>query len=210
MQNIKNIILDYGNVIFHIDFQRTQQAFKNLGIANVDTFFAHKGHDSLFDEFEQGNISADEFRKGIRIKAEKPDLTDSEIDNAWNSLLIGVPDGNHDILLKLKQKYQLFLLSNTNEIHYKWIIDYLKNTHQLDGNGSLFTKDYYSHLLRMRKPNHEIFQHILDSHNLIAQETLFVDDSPQHLKTAKEMGIQTLLMEAPYSLQQLIKKEQLL
>ncbi len=210
MRNIKNIILDYGNVIFHIDFQRTQKAFENLGIANVTEFFAHKGHDSLFDEFEQGNISADDFREGIRIKAEKPALKDEEIDAAWNSLLIGVPDGNHDTLLKLKEKYQLFLLSNTNEIHYKWIMDYLKNTHQLEGNSSLFTKDYYSHLMRMRKPNREIFQYILDTHHLKAHETLFVDDSPQHLKTANEMGLQTALMEAPYNLQQLVKNLQLL
>lgn len=207
---IKAIIFDYGNVIFSIDFLRTQNAFKELGIENVETFFSHKGHASLFDEFEKGNISAAEWRDGIRAHANKPDLTDQQIDDAWNSLLIGVADGNHDLLLKISRQYPTFLLSNTNEVHYKWIMEYLKREFDLENNESLFTKDYYSHLMGMRKPNKDIFQFVLDSHGLKAEETLFIDDSPQHLKTAEEMGLQTYLMTAPDNLQTYFKSNGLL
>src|SRR5687767_10473897 len=115
MQKIKNIIFDYGNVIFLIDFKRTQHTFTELGIENVDRFFGHTGHDVLFDEFEKGLITSAEFRQGIRRITGKADLTDSEIDHAWNTLLIGVPPVNHEILLKAKKKYRTFLLSNNNE-----------------------------------------------------------------------------------------------
>jgi glucose-1-phosphatase len=201
MQNIKNIIFDYGNVIFLIDFKRTQHTFTELGIENVERFFGHTGHDPLFDAFEQGFISAAEFRDGIRRITKRPELTDIQIDQAWNTLLIGVPPVNHHILLKAKEKYRTFLLSNTNEIHYKWIINYLQNEYHLQSNEGLFEKDYYSHLMKMRKPDAQIFEYIMRENNLRADETLFIDDSPQHIEGAKKLELQTHLLSAPETLE---------
>ena len=201
MNNIKNIIFDYGNVIFRIDFKRTQHSFTELGIKNVERFFAHTGHDPLFDQFEQGLISSDEFRDGIRRITGHNDLTNEQIDRAWNTLLIGVPDGTHELLLKAKKKYRTFLLSNNNEIHYKWIMEYLKNEFNLPSNEVFFEKDYYSHLMKMRKPNPDIFQFVLDAHNLDPKETLFIDDSSQHLKTADSLGMQTHLLTSEETLE---------
>jgi FMN phosphatase YigB (HAD superfamily) len=204
-KGIKNIIFDYGNVIFTIDFKKTQKAFKNLGIDNVDSFFSHKGHHSLFDDFETGKISAAEFRNGIRKITNKNELTDQQIDDTWNSLLIGVTKGNHELLLKLKEKYRTFLLSNINEIHLKFINNYLKTEFGLDGNDGFFEKIYYSHLVGKRKPNKEIFEQVLHENNLIKEETLFIDDSPQHLKTATDLGINAYLMTYPDTIQKLFK-----
>ncbi len=201
MQNIKNIIFDYGNVIFMIDFKRTQHSFTELGIKNVERFFAHTGHDPLFDEFEKGNISSSEFHDGIRRITESPDLTDKEIDHAWNTLLIGVPPINHEVLLKAKEKYRTFLLSNNNEIHYNWIMNYLKTEYQIHSNSVFFQKDYYSHLLKMRKPNADIFEFVLQENSLDPSETLFIDDSPQHLQTAVNLGFQTHLLTAQETLE---------
>jgi FMN phosphatase YigB (HAD superfamily) len=201
MNKIKNIIFDYGNVIFKIDFNRAQHSFSELGIKNVENFFAHKAHNPIFDQFEQGFISSAEFREGIREVAGIPGLTDTEIDHAWNSLLIGVPEPNHDLLLQVKEKYRTFLLSNNNEIHYNWIMDYLMRVHQLESNAIFFEKDYYSHLMKMRKPNPEIFEYVLKEHQLDPTETLFIDDSPQHLKTAASLGMHTHLLTADESLE---------
>lgn len=201
MQHIKNIIFDYGNVIFLIDFLKAQKTFTELGIKNIELFFAHTGHDSLFDDFEKGDITAAEFRNGIRKVTEKPDLTDAEIDNAWTSLLIGVPKINHEILLQAKKQYRTFLLSNINEIHLNFITDYLKREHNVSSNDIFFEKVYYSHLIRKRKPDRDIFEHVLADSNLSPQETLFIDDSPQHLKTAQELGFNTHLMTKEDSLE---------
>jgi len=201
MNKIRNIIFDYGNVIFTIDFQRAQQSFTDLGVKNVAHFFSHKSHDSLFDRFEQGFISSSEFRDGIRKVTGINSLSDMEIDQAWNSLLISVPEPNHELLLKTKKKYRTFLLSNNNEIHYNWIMDYLKREHQIDSNANFFEKDYYSHLMKMRKPNPEIFEYVLIENNLNPAETLFIDDSPQHLKTAALLGLNTHLMTSDETLE---------
>lgn len=210
MNKIRNIIFDYGNVIFTIDFNRAQHSFTELGVRNIEHFFSHKGHDPLFDQFEQGHISSSEFRDGIRKVTGIESLSDAEIDKAWNSLLIGVPEPNHDLLLKVKEKYRTFLLSNNNEIHYNWIMDYLHREHRLDSNAVFFEKDYYSHLMKMRKPNREIFEFVMRENNLNPKETLFIDDSPQHLKTADMLGLNTHLLTQDETLESFLYSSGLL
>jgi len=206
MQNIKNIIFDYGNVIFDIDFRIAQDSFKKLGITDIENFFAHKAHNQLFDDFETGAISPAEFRAGIRDAAKKPELTDAEIDEAWNSLLIGTIQENHDLLLKVKEKYRTFLLSNNNEIHYDWIINYLKTTFKINNYDDYFEKAYFSQQMKLRKPNTNIFEQVLKENNLNPAETLFIDDSPQHIAGAEKVGLNTLLMtEKPANLETVLK-----
>jgi len=206
MQNIKNIIFDYGNVIFTLDFLKSRQAWQDLGIDNAGTFYGHKVQDEIFTSFERGDVTADEFRARIREILNKPELTDEQIDYAWNSLLIGVPGGNHELLLSLKSKYRTFLLSNINVIHYDYIMNYLKNDFGFEGNDHLFEKTYYSHLIGKRKPEAEIFEQVLKENDLDPAETLFIDDSPQHIATAQKLGIRTYLMTAPDTIQAFFKR----
>lgn len=207
MNHIKNIIFDYGNVIFSIDFSLTQQAFADLGINNATEFFGHRKQDNIFNAFEKGEIEADEFRTKIREKAGNADLTDEEINNAWNKMLLGIARGNNELLAKLKTKYRTFLLSNINAIHYDAVMDYLRREYGFEGNDHLFEKVYYSHFIGKRKPDADIFEHILADSNLKPEETLFIDDSPQHLETAAKLGIQTFLMTAPDTIQAFAERE---
>ncbi|WP_184547347.1 HAD family hydrolase [Mucilaginibacter sp. FT3.2] len=206
MQKIKNIIFDYGNVIFNLDFQKAEQGWNQLGINNAADFFGHKQQDEIFDKFDRGEVSADEFRDYIRQKSGNAALTDEQINAAWNSMLLGIEPGNHELLLDLKKKYRTFLLSNINAIHYDYIMDYLKNDFGFDGNQHLFEKAYYSHLTGKRKPEARIFEQVLQENNLNPAETLFIDDSPQHLAGAEKLGIQTFLMTKPDSIQQFFKR----
>ncbi|MDN3584911.1 HAD family hydrolase [Mucilaginibacter flavus] len=206
MQNIKNIIFDYGNVIFNIDFKKAELGWNQLGISNAADFFGHKQQDEIFDKFDRGEVSADEFRDYIRLKSGNPTLTDEQINAAWNSMLLGIEPGNHELLLDLKTRYRIFLLSNINAIHYDYIMDYLKKDFGFDGNAHLFEKAYYSHHTGMRKPEARIFELVLNENNLDPAETLFIDDSPQHLAGAEKLGIQTLLMTKPDTIQQFFKR----
>ncbi|WP_158826164.1 HAD family hydrolase [Mucilaginibacter lacusdianchii] len=210
MQNIKNIIFDYGNVIFKIDFTKVQQSFRSLGISKVEEFFGHRQQDPIFDLFDRGQISAADFRDRIREKAGDWQLPDERIDEAWNSILVGISEGTHDLLLQLKAKYRTFLLSNINEIHYSFIMKYLKSEFGLDNNDHLFEKLYYSHFIGKRKPELAIFEQVLKENELNPHETLFIDDSPQHLAAAQTLGINTFLMTAPDSIQAFVEREGLL
>jgi putative hydrolase of the HAD superfamily len=210
MNTIKNIIFDYGNVIFNIDFNRVADAWKKLGIHNSHEFYGHRQQDPVFNLLERGEITPPEFRNRIRELTHKPQLTDQQIDQAWNTIFVGIPKGNHELLQQLNNKYRTFLLSNINAIHYDYVHNYLKKEYGIDNNDALFEKTYYSHLVGKRKPEKAIFEQILTENNLDPAETLFIDDSPQHLEVAKELGIQTYLMTAPNTIQQYFKTNGLL
>ena len=210
MQNIKNIIFDYGNVIFLLDFQKLKNGWKGLAINNPDSFFAHGVQDPIFDAFDRGLATADEFRNYIRQKTGNADLTDQEINAAWNSLLLGVDKGTHEVLAELNKKYRTFLLSNINPIHYDFIMDYLKKEFGFENNEHLFEKTYYSHLIGLRKPDTAIFEKALSENGLKPEETLFIDDIQANLEPAKALGINTFLMTAPDTIQDFIKREHFL
>src|SRR3546814_16428548 len=120
---------------------------------------------------------------------------------------MGVRTGHHEQLLQLKAKDRTCFLKNNNEIHYRWIMDYLDREFGLAGNTSFFEKDYYSHRLRMRKPDNEIFQFVLDTHELDPAQTLFVDDSPQHIETAKKLGLHAHVINPGGSEERRVGKE---
>jgi putative hydrolase of the HAD superfamily len=86
-------------------------------------------------------------------------------------------------------------------------LDYLKSKFGLEDNSGFFEKDYYSHLMGMRKPHIEIFEYVLNQHGLDPEETAFIDDSPQHLNTAQKLGLQTYLLTKPDTLRALVYRE---
>src|ERR1041384_5970782 len=114
--SIQNIIFDFGGVILNIDYKLTEQAFAKLGLKDFDRIYSQATQQELFDVFEKGLMTAEQFREGIRKHIDKP-VSDPEIDRAWNSMLLDLPDERVRLLDKLRTKHRLFLLSNTNEIH---------------------------------------------------------------------------------------------
>ncbi|MBL0256474.1 MAG: hypothetical protein IPQ03_02695 [Bacteroidetes bacterium] len=116
MDDITSIIFDLGGVILDIDYKRTESAFQELGIPDFAELYSQLRQDSLFDDLEMGLIDPQSFRERIRSFSRIP-ISDPQIDQAWNAILIGLPKENVDYLSSLKGKYRLFMLSNTNEIH---------------------------------------------------------------------------------------------
>lgn len=194
MSSIKNIIFDLGGVLLSINPQLTIDAFKNLGIKNPNELFLQKQQSQFFKDFEQGKITATDFRNEIKKLSAKP-LTDEQIDAAWNAMLLELPQERIQLLQNLKKKHRLFLLSNTNEIHIHAFEEYLARINRKEFFYELFEKVYYSFWTRILKPDAAIFKLVLAENNLQAQETLFIDDSPQHVEGAKKVGLNALLLE---------------
>lgn len=194
LHNYKNIIFDFGGVIININYQLTTKAFQKLGLENFDELFSKAKQSNLFDLYEKGSISSAEFRKRLNSFLNLK-LSDTEIDAAWNAMLLDLPQDRLDLLKKLKQTHRTFLLSNTNEIHIHTIWKTLKTEKGIDGMGDFFENVYLSYEMGMRKPDAEIFEKVLKENNLDPSETLFIDDSPQHIEGAKKLGIQTYWLE---------------
>lgn len=194
--HIRNIIFDLGGVILNLDYNRTTEAFKQLGIAEFERIYSQAKQKQLFDEYEKGMISSDAFRAAITELIESRP-TPLEIDRAWNAMLLDLPPQRLELLEKLKEKYRLFLLSNTNAIHITAYSAYLRQTFGFADLSHIFEKEYYSYLVGKRKPEREIFEMVLDENNLRAEETLFIDDSVQHIEGAQLAGINAYHLQPP-------------
>src|SRR4051812_37649137 len=100
----RNIILDLGGVVLDIDYNRTIEAFRSLGIHNADTFYSKATQVTLFDDLEKGNITEQDFYSGIR-KMSDLEPTDKQIRDAWNALIICLPEENVNFLSELKKDH---------------------------------------------------------------------------------------------------------
>ncbi len=191
-KNINTIIFDLGGVLFDIDYSFTQKAFGELGsTTNFDAVYSQQKQAGIFDEFEKGHISPAQFREGLK-KWLPSTITDKQIDNAWNALLIGFPHAKIELLNKVKRNYKIFLLSNTNEIHLPEVLKMMDETHAPGVLGNLFIKEYYSCRMGLRKPDKEIYEKVCMENSLEPSATLFIDDSIQNIEGAKLFGLQTL------------------
>ncbi len=195
LKNYKNIIFDLGGVILNIDYSLTANAFVELGVKDFERLFSQTKQQHLFDLLDKGTISPADFRNEIR-KHLHSHLEDYIIDEAWNAMLLDLPKARLDFLKQLKATHHLFLLSNTNEIHINEFNKYLKKHFGIPNLSSYFEKMYLSYKVGMRKPDVEIFELVLKENNLQPHETLFIDDSAQHIEGAKKLGINTYWLDA--------------
>ena len=191
-KDIKNIVFDLGGVILNIDYHKTAQAFNNLGCENFDEIYSQKQQKGLFDRFEIGQISSQEFIKEL-LKALPVGVRPKEVVDAWNAMLLNLPQERIESLQGLNQTHRVFLLSNTNQIHEEAFTKIIQQENGIASFNHLFEKVYFSHQIGLRKPNREVFDYVLRENGLKPTETLFIDDSPQHLLGAEKAGIRTLL-----------------
>ncbi|MFC2137604.1 HAD family hydrolase [Bacteroidota bacterium] len=193
LKGIKNIIFDFGGVVFTINPQLSVDAFKNLGINNIGDTYAELEKDKLFEQLEKGEITDEYFRNKIREKT-RINLSDKQIDEAWCKMLIEYPKENIDILNMIKKRYRLFMLSNTSNIHCHYFTNKLINEFQISFN-DIFEKPYYSHQLGMRKPGKEIFLKVIKENKLKPEETLFIDDTLVNIKSANKLKIKSFYLK---------------
>lgn len=191
IQGIKHIIFDLGGVLLNIDYMLTEKAFVALGIDNFPQLYSQLKQTSLFDDVETGKISGTDFIAQLKEIA-GVELTDEQIVDAWNAMLLNFPIRRLQILQQLSLHYDLVLLSNTNEIHEAAFNKILQQEHGIPNIGVFFDKVYLSHKVGMRKPMPEIFQKVLDDTGFDAKHTLFIDDSPQHIVGAEQVGIKAI------------------
>ncbi|MEO9257431.1 MAG: HAD family phosphatase [Crocinitomicaceae bacterium] len=189
--NIKNIIFDLGGLLIKIDYNKSVEAFRKLGMQNFDVIYSKMQQSTLFDLLETGKISEVDFIH--ELKQHLPtEITNQQILDAWNSMLLNWSVENLNLIKKLKKNYQLFLFSNTNSIHHAAFLKLLKEEIGDNDLSGYFVKTYYSHEFGMRKPHEDSFKQILDNHQLNSSETLFLDDSEQHIIGARKAGIHAI------------------
>ncbi len=196
MQPIKNILFDLGGIFMNLDFTLTEKAFIDLGILSFPEMYTQHHANDLFEELETGKMSPEMFYDAFRNESNSQ-LTNDQIKTAWNAMLLDFPLERLQWLQEIGKKYKVYLYSNTNQIHYDAFLNIVSTTTGIKNFNSFFIKAYYSHELGLRKPYVASFQKILQEQNLIAEETLFIDDTLQNIEGAKKAGLLTIHLVTP-------------
>jgi putative hydrolase of the HAD superfamily len=189
LSKIKNIIFDLGGVIIDIRYNATIEQFKMLGFKGFDKIYTQIKNTHLFDLLETGKIEPETFRNELRKF--KSQLTDWQIDNAWNAMIGEMPLANIQLIKEIRKQYRTFMLSNTNAIHIQYFTGYLNDTFGYNPLPEMFERVYFSHEIGKRKPDVLAYEFVLKDAGLNANETLFIDDLAINIEGAEKTGIRT-------------------
>jgi putative hydrolase of the HAD superfamily len=194
---VKNIIFDLGGVLINLDYQLTRKAFENLGVANFNDLYTQHHANPLFEQLEVGAIEPEAFYEALR-QTTGLTLTNRQIETAWNAMLLDFPAERLNWLTRIKNKYNIYLFSNTNAIHYNAFIHiYEQVAPQLGLDKQFehfFSTAYYSHTLGQRKPEVAAFEAVIQGANLDPAQTLFIDDTLLNIEGAQKAGLQTIFL----------------
>lgn len=179
---IKNIIFDFGDIFINLDKKRFAEELGKLGISQTKKDFI-----PVLNNYEMGLISTEDF---LTYFEEKLQISKAKLKIAWNSILLDFPKERLEFVTNLakEKKYRLFLLSNTNDLHISWIqnnwgVELYKEFK------NCFEQFYLTHEINLRKPNTNIYKFVLNENNLVAEQTLFIDDTKENTDAAKSLGI---------------------
>jgi FMN phosphatase YigB (HAD superfamily) len=203
-QKYDSIIFDLGGVLYDIDVQRTKNAFAALGLNDFSKLYTLKEQVDLFDSLEKGFINEEGFVEGINKLSGIP-FTPAQVKQAWNALLIGMPAENVGLLRNLKADgYNLYLLSNTNILHYSSIQSEMQQKFGLDSLDELFDKAYISYKIGMRKPDAEIYEHVMK--DIDPERSIFIDDNEDNVKASIAAGISAVQKLKNETLQEVLER----
>lgn len=188
--NINSIIFDFGGVILDIDPQLTIKALRDLGFKDWQKLDSPEFYKEVIFPLEKGLDSPEVFRDKMRNFL-KMNLTDDQVNAAWNALLFPLTKERIQLLEKAKNHYSIFLLSNSNFIHYQEFVKDLSANFGYPLFDDLFHKTYFSFELQLIKPDKKIYEHVLQDQQLNPAQTLFIDDREDNIEGAAQTGLKT-------------------
>jgi putative hydrolase of the HAD superfamily len=201
---LKNILFDLGGVLLEIDYNRTVRAFQRLGLSDANQQFTKERQSKLFQTYEKGGITDEAFLESL--SAFMPGAKPADITKAWCALLGEMPIARMELLERLTQHYKLFVLSNTNHLHQLQFEKTIDQTVGWKRFAVVFDHIGYSHELHVRKPDAGAFEKMLKLNGLKPEETFFVDDTKEHVLSARSLGIEAHHLEAGENIQDVFKE----
>ena len=195
---IKAIIFDMGNVLISFDARKSSRAFsKILGVSEQELWEAFFVSD-IEKSYTRGEISSEEFFKSVRARFPGRTIDFATFSRLWNDIFTENKD-MEGLLAKLKKRYPLYLISNTNELHFEHVkarFNVLK----------YFTKCFPSHEVGVRKPDPKMFRHVLSDIRLAPKETVFIDDVEEFVEGAKRVGMRAIQFKSLATLEAELRK----
>lgn len=182
---IKTLIFDFGDVFINLDKPAIERSLNILGVCSITNEMLETAI-----SYEKGLITTIEFITSFMKKF--PTISSEEFTKSWNSIILDFPEYRLNFIEHLAslKKYKLILLSNTNALHIEQVIENMSLGRYLRFK-NCFDKFYLSHEIKLRKPEHSIYEFVLRDNNLNPKNCLFIDDTKENTDAAKKLGIST-------------------
>ena len=182
-----------GGVIFRQDSEEAFRRFREVGL-DPEKYMGAFGQKEFFLDVENGKIDADTFCRKMAEASGREHVSWEEAQHCWLGFLKDVPVERLHYLLELKKHYHVCLLSNTNP----FMMSFTRSS-KFSSDGKpisfYFVTLFCSYEMKAYKPDSEIFIKALDTDKMIADETLFLDDSMKNIVAAERLGLQTLYVK---------------
>ena len=180
---IKAVIFDLGNVLVNYDVKRAARRFSEAGGISQFRIWAHFFLSRFEQAYTRGEISTMEFYRAASRVFKKP-IPYETFKHYWNDIFWENP-GMGRLLCRLKRRYPLYLISNTNDLHFSYIKKHFRILRH-------FKKRFPSHEVGARKPDLKIYRRVLKKIGLRPEETVFIDDMKKFIAGARRAGMNTI------------------
>lgn len=202
IEMIKTLIFDLGGVLVSLNRERCLENFsKNLGFDNFGDYLNAYAQKGFFAKYENGDMDSIEFRDEIRKRCTRENVQDEDIDEAFFTFLTHVDPYKVKLLMELKKKYHLLLLSNVNPLGWSKCCELFYDANEIDIE-DVFEKLYLSYRVKASKPGKEIYEYLIKDSGINPEEALFIDDSKANIEAGAEMGLNTLYYDVTKNLEE--------
>ena len=185
---IKVIFLDLGKVIIDYDPSIPLAQLRKYSILPIPKIKEILSKTDVLSNFDMGTFSGKDFYTAMGRDL-KLDISKEDFKNLWNSLFLPVPLLSETLLENLTRDYPVFLLSNTNEIHFDFIWQHYPVVWHIENH-------LLSYQLRKMKPDPSIYQIAISRSGVLPEEIFFADDRIENVEGALSAGIQATLFES--------------
>jgi putative hydrolase of the HAD superfamily len=185
---IRLIVSDFGGVICTYDYRIFCERLAGRIARSADDVYAALYGNDLQAEFELGHLTGPEYHRRV-MHLFGAEIPYEEFFAMYGDIFTEIP-ATCDLLRRLHARYPLYLLSDTNEIHFGYVkrtVDVLR----------LFDQFIVSYEVGAMKPGPRIYQEVLRRSGFPAEACVFIDDRPGNVEGARRVGMQALHFTSP-------------
>ena len=195
---IKAVLFDVGNVLVHYDAVRAARRFSRRANVPFRKVWKHFFTSRVEKAYTRGEITTREFFRHSR-HAFKVKVDFATFQHLWNDIF-WENRGIRPILRSLGRRYPLYLISNTNALHFNYVRRKFPHLFRH------FKKVFPSHRMGRRKPDRRIYWKALRAIKLRPEETVFIDDVPRFLEGARKVGMKGVLFRSNAQLKRELRR----
>lgn len=201
---IKALIFDMGGVLVDLDIEDCKRAFRSgLGFDGIDDIIDACHQKGIYGDLEEGKLSAEEFRS-IVLAGSREGAVEADVDEAMSHILVGIDPYKVDLLKRLSEKYELYMLSNNNPICLPYSSKMFSDAGiPLE---KIFRKSFFSYEMKALKPSEAFYKAVMKEIGRSSDELLFIDDSQKNVDGAMAAGLPAVYYEPGTDLAELLDR----